>query len=147
MLESESCITGTHTLWHEADEAELTHYKTAPLRNLCHKLCLVYIPEWRPRQQCFLLVTQSFNSLLVGWQTFKKRLIKATVGWFLEWRIFHKGFRVESIQKCPEEKIHFFSGTIKVEILSAIPTDYMSHILHGNALKHPKWCNGGQTWP
>ncbi len=28
------------------------------------------------------------------------------------------------IQKCSEEKIHLFSGTIKVEILSAIPTDH-----------------------
>ncbi len=27
-----------------------THYKTPPLRNLCLKLCHVYVPEWRPRQ-------------------------------------------------------------------------------------------------
>ncbi len=32
------------------------------------------------------------------------------------------------IQKCSEEKIHFFKGTIKVENLSAIPTDYKSDV-------------------
>ncbi len=31
----------------------LTHYKTPPLRNLCLKLCHVYVPEWSPRQQLF----------------------------------------------------------------------------------------------
>ncbi len=31
----------------------ITHYKTPPLRNLCLKLCHVYVPEWRPRQQLF----------------------------------------------------------------------------------------------
>ena len=29
------------------------HYKTPPLRNLCFKLCHVYVPEWRPRQPLF----------------------------------------------------------------------------------------------
>ncbi len=32
-----------------------TQYKTPLLRNLCFKLCHVYVPEWRPRQQCFSL--------------------------------------------------------------------------------------------
>ena len=27
------------------------NYKTLPLRNLCLKLCHVYVPEWRPQQQ------------------------------------------------------------------------------------------------
>ncbi len=35
--------------------------------------------------------------------------------WFFE--------RLEIIQKCSEEKIHLFKGTIKVKILIAIPTD------------------------
>ncbi len=30
-----------------------SHYKTPPLRNLCLKLCHVYVPEWRPRQPLF----------------------------------------------------------------------------------------------
>ncbi len=40
-----------------------THYKTPPLRNLCLKLCHVYVTEWRPRQRLFFsLVTLSLNN-------------------------------------------------------------------------------------
>ena len=35
-----------------------THYKTSPLRNLCLKLCHVYIPKWRPWQQCCFIVAR-----------------------------------------------------------------------------------------
>ncbi len=42
-----------------------THYKTPPLRNLCLKLCHVYVPEWRPRQPLFFcLDTQLWNNIL-----------------------------------------------------------------------------------
>ncbi len=33
----------------------MSPYKTPPLRNLCLKLFQVYVPEWRPQQQCFFL--------------------------------------------------------------------------------------------
>ncbi len=40
----------------------LTHYKTPPLRNLCLKLCHVYVPEWRPRQPLFFCLNMTFSA-------------------------------------------------------------------------------------
>ncbi len=40
------------------------HTKTPPLRNLCLESCHVYVPEWRPQQQCFLVqMPNIWNSL------------------------------------------------------------------------------------
>ena len=41
----------------------LTHYKIPPLRNLCLKLCHVYVPEWMPRQQYFFFLSYSIIEL------------------------------------------------------------------------------------
>ncbi len=55
-------------------ESLCTHYKTPPMRNLCLELCHVYVPEWRPRQECF------FPWLLYHWTRFKTKVP--------EWRCF-----------------------------------------------------------
>ncbi len=46
------------------EELTISYYKTPPLRNLCLKLCHVYVPEWRPQQRLFFsLVTLSLNNI------------------------------------------------------------------------------------